>query len=127
MAAPDFSVEVFHNEYLPAGERKVDAILRLSSADGPTGEMPGVTLRVWTPRLATVRFLKQVAPAAEDLTDSRSEAGGQAGDYPTGTWAAAESRDYHLCVEIDQPARPGQEMLAAKVHLIVGAAAEPQT
>ena len=127
MAAPEFSVHVFHNGYLPAGGRTVDAIVRVSSADGPAGEMPGVALRVWTPRTATVRFLKQVAPAVEDLTASRGEAGDQAGDYPTGAWAAAESRDYHLCVEINKPGLPGQEMLAARVSLIAVAASEPPT
>jgi hypothetical protein len=127
MAAPEFSVDVFHSGYLPAGGRKVDAIVRVSSADGPGGEMPGVVLRVWTPQLATVRFLKQVAPAVEDLTARRSEAGRQAGDYPTGAWAAAESRDYHLCVEFDQPAQTGMEMQAARVNLIAGAASEPLT
>ena len=124
MAAPEFSVHVFHNGYLPAGGRTVDAIVRVSSADGPADELPGIALRVWTPRLTTVRFLKQVAPAVEDLTASRGEAGDQAGDYPTGAWAAAESRDYHLCIDIDEPARPGAEMLAARVSLIAAAAPE---
>jgi hypothetical protein len=123
MAAPEFSVHVFRNPYLPAGGRTVDAIVRVSSADGPADEVPGVALRVWTPRLVTVRFLKQVAPAVEDLTASR----GEAGDYPTGAWAAAESRDYHLCVEVGEPARPGTEMLAARVDLIAAAAPEPLT
>ena len=127
MAVPEFSVDVFHNGYLPAGGRKVDAIVRVSSADGLADVMPLVTLRVWTPQVATVRFLKQVAPAVEDLTARRSEDSRQAGDYPTGAWAAAESRDYHLCVDIDEPAQPGMEMLVARVSLIAGAAPEPQT
>jgi hypothetical protein len=127
MAAPEFSVHVFHNPYLPAGGRTVDAIVRVTTADGPAGEMPGVALRVWTPRRVTVRFLKQVAPAVEDLTASHGETGDQAADYPTGAWAAAESRDYHLCLELGEPARPGTEMLAARLSLIAGEASEPLT
>ena len=58
-----------------------------------------VTQPFWTPRAARVRFLKQVAPAIEDLTVRRTQAAPQAGDYPTGVWGA-ESRDYHVCVEV---------------------------
>ncbi|GHD99079.1 vWA domain-containing protein [Streptomyces alanosinicus] len=76
-----------------------------------------VALRVWTPVGTTIRFVKQVAPAVEDLTARRTEAGPRAGDYPTGSWGD-ESRDYHLCVEVPA-AGLGQEMLAARVSLVI--------
>ena len=82
-------------------------------------QVADVALRVWTPQHAAVRFMKQVAPAVEDLTGRRSQTGPQAGDYPTGAWGAGESRDYHLCVRVT-PAAVGQEMLAARVSLVVG-------
>jgi hypothetical protein len=82
-------------------------------------QVADVSLRVWTPQSATVRFMKQVAPAVEDLTGRRTQSGPQAGDYPTGAWGAGESRDYHLCVRVT-PAGIGQEMLAARVSLVVG-------
>ncbi|CAL9523745.1 hypothetical protein SUDANB6_03908 [Streptomyces sp. enrichment culture] len=80
-------------------------------------EVADVSLRLWTPVGATVRFVKQVAPTVEDLTGRRTETGPRSGDYPTGSWGA-ESRDYHLRVEVP-PARIGQEMLAARVSLVV--------
>lgn len=80
-------------------------------------EVADVALRVWTPVGTTIRFIKQVAPAVADLTDRRTEAGPRAGDYPTGSWGD-ESRDYHLCVEVP-PAGLGQEMLAARVSLVI--------
>jgi hypothetical protein len=80
--------------------------------------VPDITLRVWTPQSATVRFLKQVAPTVDDATGRRVAAGAQAGDYPTGAWGA-ESRDYHICVDV-QPAAVGQEMLAARVSVVAG-------
>jgi hypothetical protein len=80
-------------------------------------QVADVSLRVWTPQHAAVRFLKQVAPTVEDLTARRTQSGTQAGDYPTGAWGAAESRDYHLCVRV-VPAAVGQEMLAARVSLV---------
>ncbi|MEU8960691.1 VWA domain-containing protein [Streptomyces sp. NPDC048491] len=80
-------------------------------------EVADVALRLWTPVGVEVRFVKQVAPTVEELTDRRTEAGPRAGDYPTGSWGD-ESRDYHVCVQVPQ-ANVGQEMLAARVSLIV--------
>ncbi|MEU6528267.1 VWA domain-containing protein [Streptomyces sp. NPDC046928] len=80
-------------------------------------EVADVALRVWTPVGTTISFVKQVAPTVEDLTGRRTEAGPRAGDYPTGSWGD-ESRDYHVCVEVPA-AGLGQEMLAARVSLVV--------
>ena len=75
-----------------------------------------LALRLWTPRGATVRFVKQVAPTVEDLTGRRTEAARQSGDYPLGSWGA-ESRDYHLAIEV--PAGGvGDEMLAGRVSIV---------
>jgi hypothetical protein len=85
-------------------------------------QLPDVVLRVWTPQQASLKFVKQVAPAIDDLTQRRLQAGAQAGDYPTGAWAPGESRDYHVAVSVN-PANLGQEMLAARVSLV---ASSPQ-
>ncbi|MGW5047656.1 VWA domain-containing protein [Streptomyces griseoluteus] len=79
-------------------------------------EVADVALRVWTPVGTRIKFVKQVAPSVEELTDRRTETGPRAGDYPTGSWGD-ESRDYHLCVEVPA-AGLGQEMLAARVSLV---------
>ncbi|MEU6093491.1 VWA domain-containing protein [Streptomyces sp. NPDC047079] len=80
-------------------------------------EVANVSLRLWTPVGTEITFVKQVAPAVEDLTDRRTEAGPRAGDYPTGSWGD-ESRDYHVCVRVPA-AHIGQEMLAARVSLVI--------
>jgi len=80
---------------------------------------------VWTPQHATIRFVKQVAPVVEDLTDRRAPSGPQAGDYPTGAWGSGESRDYHLRVRV-VPAAIGQEMLAARVSLVATTPSGPE-
>ncbi|MGW4382784.1 VWA domain-containing protein [Kitasatospora sp. NPDC004531] len=80
-------------------------------------QVADVALRVWTPANARVKFVKQVAPTVEDLTDRRTEAGTRAGDYPTGSWGD-ESRDYHVCVEVPAAA-VGNEMLAARISLVL--------
>ncbi|MEV0924044.1 VWA domain-containing protein [Streptomyces spongiicola] len=80
-------------------------------------EVAAVALRLWTPVGAEVVFVKQVAPAVEDLTGRRREAGVRFGDYPTGSWGD-ESRDYHVCVRVPE-AGVGREMLAARASLII--------
>ncbi|MGW2558941.1 VWA domain-containing protein [Streptomyces sp. NPDC001514] len=80
-------------------------------------EVADVSLRLWTPVGVEIKFVKQVAPTVEELTARRTEAGPRAGDYPTGSWGD-ESRDYHVCVQVPQ-ANIGQEMLAARVSLIL--------
>ncbi|MFF0493109.1 VWA domain-containing protein [Nocardia sp. NPDC004068] len=81
--------------------------------------IPDLTLRVWTPAGATVRFVKQVAPTIEDLTGRRVDTGPQVGEYPLGSWGA-EERDYHVQVRLE-PAAPGREKLAARISVAVGA------
>ncbi|MDQ1394739.1 MAG: hypothetical protein QOF30_3716 [Acidimicrobiaceae bacterium] len=76
-----------------------------------------VALRVWTPQTATVSFVKQVAPTIAELTDKRVPVNDRVGDYPTGAWGD-ESRDYHVCVTV-KPGAVGDEMLAARVSLVV--------
>jgi hypothetical protein len=77
-----------------------------------------VALRVWTPAGATLRFVKQAFPHVEDLTTRRREVSARIGDYPLGAWGA-ESRDYHVSVEV-KPGAVGEEMLAARISLAVG-------
>lgn len=77
-----------------------------------------VRLRVWTPQGSKIRFVRQVAPAVEDLTGRAAPVNPLTSDYPTGAWAGGESRDYHVCVDVP-PARVGEERLAARVSLVV--------
>jgi hypothetical protein len=76
-----------------------------------------VSLRLWTPQGAQVAFLRQVAPTIEDLTDRARQVDALTVEYPTGAWGD-EARDYHLCVRV-QPRELGDEMLAARVSLMV--------
>jgi VWA domain-containing protein len=76
-----------------------------------------VRLRLWNPQGASVRFVKQVAPSVADITAKRIATGPLAGDYPTGAWGA-ESRDYHVCVNV-RPGTVGDEMLAGRASLVM--------
>ncbi|WP_033441209.1 VWA domain-containing protein [Saccharothrix sp. NRRL B-16314] len=81
-----------------------------------------VSLRLWTPKGAQVKFVKQVAPEVEDLTAKRVQTGPLHGDYPLGAWGA-ESREYHVCVEVLTQA-VGAEMLACRAMVVRGGSAE---
>jgi hypothetical protein len=83
-----------------------------------------VRLRVWTPRGAEILYVKQVSPELQDLTQERSAVNELTGDYPTGAWGD-ESRDYHVTVKV-HPAAVGEEMLAARVSVIVDGEAAGQ-
>ena len=58
-----------------------------------------VRLRMWSPKGATVRFVRQVAPGIEDLTGKATQVNPLTRDFPTGAWSGDESRDYHVCVD----------------------------
>jgi hypothetical protein len=75
-----------------------------------------VTLRVWTPAGATIRFVKQAYPQVEDLTARGVKISERIMEFPTGAWGS-ESRDYHLSIEAP-PGSVGEEVLAARVSLV---------
>lgn len=77
-----------------------------------------VRLRLWTPQGSTLRFVRQVAPTLEDLTTKAAPVNPLTSDFPTGAWGGAESRDYHVCVDVP-PGGVGDEKLAARVSLVV--------
>jgi hypothetical protein len=77
-----------------------------------------VKLRLWTPADSSISFVKQVFPVVDDLTGRRRDVNPRIGEYPLGAWGA-ESRDYHLSVHVPAGA-VGDEMLAARVGLVVG-------
>jgi von Willebrand factor type A C-terminal domain/von Willebrand factor type A domain len=90
-------------------------MMRASMARG----VADAQLRVWTPQGAQILFVRQVSPSVEDLTDRRVEVNPLTGGYPTGAWAD-ESRDYHVGIRVAAKAI-GQEQLAARVQLAIGA------
>ncbi|MEV8374647.1 VWA domain-containing protein [Kribbella sp. NPDC056861] len=76
-------------------------------------------MRVWAPQGAQVLFVRQVAPTVDDLTARRTEVNALTSAYPTGSWGD-ESRDYHVAIRLAAKGI-GQEQLAARVQLAIGA------
>lgn len=108
-------------------------------------QVRSVMLQVLTPVGGRVRFLKQVAPEMQDLTEMASWMQPGAGDgewrpavrpdpsrpllahFPTGAWSYGETRDYHVCLEV-RPQEVGEsnEVRAARISLVGEGAAPTQ-
>ena len=76
-----------------------------------------VSIRITTPVGVAIRFLKQVAPAVQDLAGVASDRSGRVTDFALGAWGD-EEREYHLCLTVpDAPV--GSDLLAARVSVLV--------
>lgn len=94
-------------------EADFEAMMRTAMSRG----VADARLRVWTPQGSEVEFVRQVAPAVEDLTGKGVQVSPLVREFPTGAWSD-ESRDYHISVRV--PVAPvGNERLAARVELVV--------
>jgi hypothetical protein len=102
----------------------LEADFRAMAAGAMDKAVADVSLRLWTPQGATVKFVKQVEPTLTDLTGRRADTSPREGDYPTGSWGS-ETRDYHICVQVPTAAT-GEKMMAGRVSLVVpGAGGNP--
>ncbi|MBB4909259.1 vWA domain-containing protein [Actinophytocola algeriensis] len=95
----------------------LEADFRAMAAGAMDKAVADVSLRLWTPQGATVKFVKQVEPTLVDLTARRTDTTPREGDYPTGSWGS-ETRDYHVCVQVPAAAT-GEKMMAGRVSLVV--------
>ena len=84
-----------------------------------------VSLRLQTPRSASVSFVKQVSPTIEDLTSRGVRIDDRTVDYPTGAWGD-ETRDYHVAITVE-PGAVGDEMRAGLVSLVVDGQVVPKS
>ena len=79
--------------------------------------MGAVSLRLWTPQGAQVKFCKEVSPDLVDLTARARQVKPQLLEYPTGAWGKGEARDFHFCIQV-APGAVGDEVLAGRASLL---------
>lgn len=103
-------------ELIPSAQQ-IEADLRGLIEKALAKMVSDVTLRLWTPRNAAIRFVKEVSPSIHDVTSRARELNPQMREYPTGAWAKGESRDFHFCIEV-MPGAVGDEMLAGRASLV---------
>ena len=87
-------------------------------------QVTNVALRLWTPKGSDIEFVRQVSPSVDELSDKAVAVDALSNDFPLGSWADGESRDYHVRVRIPTGS-VGDERLAARVMLAVNGEAEP--
>jgi hypothetical protein len=104
-------------DIIPTGDQMAATFSSLMHQSMGRG-VASASLRVWAPQGAEVLFVRQVAPAVEDLTPGRQLVNALTRAFPTGSWGD-ETRDYHVAVRLAAK-RVGQEQLAARVQLVVG-------
>lgn len=110
-------------DIIPRPEDMEAEFTRLTEA--AMGKQVGsVALRLWTPKGSTSEFVKQVTPALEDLTGLAQPVNPLTDDYPLGSWAGDEERDYHVRVRIPV-GNVGDERLAARVMLVIDGIDQP--
>ncbi|MFD9592968.1 serine/threonine-protein kinase [Kitasatospora sp. NPDC059973] len=75
-----------------------------------------LALRITTYDDGGVRYLKQVSPQFEDLSERGQPVGPGVTEYPVDI-ADDESLDFHLCVGL-RPGREGEEVVAAELEIV---------
>lgn len=103
---------------------EMEAEFRALTEQTMSKQVTNVALRLWTPKGSTLEFVKQVTPTLEELSDKAVVVDALSRDFPLGSWADGESRDYHVRIRIPVGA-VGDERLAARVMLAVNDAAQP--
>jgi hypothetical protein len=110
-------------DIIPRPEDMEAEFTRLTEA--AMGKQVGsVALRLWTPKGSVSEFVKQVAPSLEDLSGSAQPVNPLTDDYPLGSWAGDEERDYHIRIRIPV-GNVGDERLAARVMLVIDGVDQP--
>jgi hypothetical protein len=99
------------------GPREIEAAFRASVAKAAAKAIGSVRLRLWTPQGTQLTLLKQMNPNIEDLTTRAVRVNAQQVEYPLGSWAPGESREYQIDVSVP-PGELGEEMLAVRPSII---------
>lgn len=97
--------------------RALSAQFRAMTEAFMSTSVANVALRVWHPRGARIRYLKEVYPHAVDLTDRRVEVTEKTADYPIGSWGN-ETKDYLLSIELPPGNKLFEEVLCAHVSVM---------
>jgi hypothetical protein len=76
-----------------------------------------VYLRLWTPQGAQLSQVRQMNPTIEELGGRGRTVSPLVHDFPTGSWAPGETRDYFVSIHVD-PGAIGDELLACRPSVV---------
>ncbi|MGH4014793.1 MAG: VWA domain-containing protein [Pseudonocardiaceae bacterium] len=71
--------------------------------------VPDIRIRVRLMPGTRLRYLKQVYPTEQELTAHRSALEVHTMEFSTGSWGSQDSRDYQLCLSLDQEGKAKEE------------------
>ncbi len=113
-----FSIAAIHRTQLLAGAPSdIRAILRVR-ASGLGAPGVDASLRLWTPRGASLVVLRERAPSIRDLRGRAIRLDDRTVECAAGRWTDG-AREYELVIALP-PGRPGDDMLAARVRVVAG-------
>jgi len=107
------------------GPGEVAAAFRAAVEKAASKAVANVRLRLWSPQGTQLTLLKQMNPTIEDLSASGVRISPQVVEYPIGSWAPGESRDYQIDVAVP-PGGLGEEMLAVRPSVVYQQAGQEQ-
>jgi hypothetical protein len=113
-----FSIAAIHRTHLLVGASPdIRAIIRVS-ASGLGEEGVDASLRLWTPRGASVVVLRERSPSIRDLRGRAIRLDDRTVEYAAGRWTDG-GREYELVIALP-PGRAGDDMLATRVGVVAG-------
>ena len=101
-----------HASLLPDRD-SVDAAFRAFVETAQSKALRDVCLRLWTPQGAQLTQVRQMNPTIEELASRARIVSPLVRDFPTGSWAPGESRDYFVSIRVE-PGAVGEELLACR-------------
>jgi hypothetical protein len=101
-----------HASLLP-DRNSVDAAFQAFVDTAQSKALRDVRLRLWTPQGAELSQVRQMNPTIEELGARARTISPLVHDFPTGSWAPGESRDYFVSIRV-VPGTIGDELLACR-------------
>jgi hypothetical protein len=105
-----------HASLLPDRD-SVDAAFRSFVDTAQSKALREVFLRLWTPQGAQLSQVRQMNPTIEELGNRARTISPLIHDFPTGSWAPGESRDYFVSIHVE-PGGVGDELLACRPSVV---------
>jgi von Willebrand factor type A domain/von Willebrand factor type A C-terminal domain len=101
-----------------ASEEDLAEEFRAITAESMGKVLPDLRLTVRAMPGSRVRFVRQVHPTELDLTGQAVAVDARTTEFGTGSWGP-ESREYHLCLEVDPTGRPhGEDLQVGVVGMV---------
>ena len=118
-----FALAALHPAHVPVAATGIEAVVRVRASGVGEGGVD-VALRLWTPVGVHVGVLRELSPASEELLGRALALDERTLQCPAGHWTNG-AHEYELALALP-PRENGDEMLAARIGVIVAGRVEGQ-